>query len=116
MPNLHLDGVDLFHREAGPLTGPPVLLIHGMGVDADTWGPVFDDLAQDHRVIAYDRRGHSRSTGEPVADWSRHGDDAAALLRALDVERATVVGWSAGGLFALDLGLRHAEHVGSIVL
>jgi pimeloyl-ACP methyl ester carboxylesterase len=60
------DGADLFVKEAG--RGPPVLLIHGIAIDADSWRTVFDDLALEHRVIAYDRRRFSRSRADPVSD------------------------------------------------
>lgn len=43
------DGASLFVKEAG--TGSPILLIHGIGIDAENWGPIFDDLAHDHRVM-----------------------------------------------------------------
>jgi pimeloyl-ACP methyl ester carboxylesterase len=114
MATVSVDGADLFYREAG--SGPPLLLIHGSGPDAYSWGEAFDDLARDHRVIAYDRRGFSRSSGEPSADWHRHGEDAAALLEGLDVAPAHVAGWSGGGLVALDLVLDHPALVRSLVL
>lgn len=114
MATLAVDGVDLYYREAGE--GPPLLLIHGGGPNADSWRATFDDLARDFRVIAYDRRGFSRSVHEPVADWQRHSDDAAALLRELDAVPAGVVGWSSGSIVALDLATRHPELVSSIVL
>jgi pimeloyl-ACP methyl ester carboxylesterase len=114
MASVSVGGAELFYREAG--SGPPLLLIHGSGPDADDWGEAFDDLARDHRVIAYDRRGFSRSTGEPSADWHRHGQDAAALLERLDAAPAHVAGWSAGGFVALDLVLNHRALMRSLVL
>lgn len=113
MPTVSVDGVDLFYTERG--TGPPILLVHGLAGNADVWGEVFDLLARDHRVIAYDRRGFTRSTHPPV-DFRRHGEDAAALLGQLDAAPATVVGWSNGGLVALDLAVHHPELVGALVL
>jgi pimeloyl-ACP methyl ester carboxylesterase len=104
---------ELHHRVAGE--GPPILLIHGGGPDGDMWGAEFEDLAQDHRVIAYSRRGYPGS-GEPIRDWERHSEDAAGLLRDLAATPATVVGHSAGAIVALDLALRHPELVSSLVL
>jgi pimeloyl-ACP methyl ester carboxylesterase len=109
-----VDGTRLFVKEAGE--GSPVLLIHPSGFDADTWGTSFDELARDHRVIAYDRRGFSRSVHSPIRDYHRHGEDAAAILSELGAAPATVVGYSGGGLAALDLAVNHHDAVASLVL
>jgi pimeloyl-ACP methyl ester carboxylesterase len=109
-----VDGVDLHVTEAG--TGSPVLLIHASGFDGD-WPPaLLDALASDHRVIAYDRRGYSRSPHPPIRDFHRHAEDAAALLRERDAAPATVVGYSAGGLVALDLAVGHPDLATSLLL
>jgi pimeloyl-ACP methyl ester carboxylesterase len=113
MSTVSVNGVELHYREAG--NGPPVLLIHGTGGDADLWGDCFDRLAESNRVIAYDRRGFTRSTGK-TGNWHIHGDDAAAVLQRLEAAPATVVGWSGGGLVALDLTVNHPELVSSLVL
>jgi pimeloyl-ACP methyl ester carboxylesterase len=104
----------LWYRVVGE--GPSVLLIHGGGVDGEMW-PVaeIDGLARNCRVIAYNRRGYPGS-GEPIRDWVRHREDAAALLGELDAAPATVVGFSAGGIVALDLAVHHPELVGTLVL
>lgn len=109
-----VNGVRLFYREAGE--GPVLLLIHGSGPDSRGWGQAFDDLAVDHRVIAYDRRGYGESGDQPLTDWHGHGEDAAELLRVLDAAPASVVGWSGGGLAALDLTVNHPDLVRSLVL
>jgi pimeloyl-ACP methyl ester carboxylesterase len=114
MTAVAVDGVPLFYRECG--TGSPILFVHGMGGNADVWGEAFELLSRDHRVIAYDRRGFTRSRGAPVADVSRHREDAAALLQALDAAPATVVGWSSGGIVALDLAIHSPRLVSGLVL
>ena len=105
---------ELFHKQAGE--GTPILLLHGMGGDADVWGDAFDLLADGHRVIAYDRRGFTRSKQEPVADVGVHADDAAELLAKLGAAPATVVAWSSGGIVALDLAIRRPDSVSALVL
>ena len=56
-------------------SGRPLVLVHGTGADAATWGRTVTDLAQAYRVIAYDRRGYGRSTHDPVRDYRVHAGD-----------------------------------------
>lgn len=117
MPLINVRGVDLFYREAG--AGTPLLLIHGAAGNADVWSSVFDPFSRAYRTIAYDRRAHTRSQGPPpppAENYATHGDDAAALLRALDAAPATVIGWSGGGLTALHLASTHPELVRHLIL
>src|SRR4051812_15389764 len=107
-----VDGVDLDYEERG--SGPPVLLVHGTA--ARLWGAAIDELAPCGRVIDYDRRSFGASVHPPPADLGRHREDAAALLRALDLPPALVVGWSIGGVVALDLAIEHPELVRALVL
>ena len=91
-------------------SGPPVLLIHGGGEDANMLAGQADSLASNgFEVMTYDRRGTGRSGREdwPGGGADQHADDAASLLRALGVVPATVVGVSSGGVIALDLAARH---------
>jgi pimeloyl-ACP methyl ester carboxylesterase len=111
---VRVDGVELFYREKGD--GPAVLLIHGGGVNADHWGECFEQIAQFARAIAYDQRGFSRSVHPPVRGIKRHGDDAAALLRALSAPPAVLLGHSFGGAISLDLAARYSELVRALVL
>jgi pimeloyl-ACP methyl ester carboxylesterase len=114
MATVDVDGMELFYRERG--SGSSILLIHGSGGNADVWGMASELLSEQHRVVAYDRRGFSRSVHAPVSDPRRHRDDAATLLRALDAAAATVVGWSSGGVVALDLAIHNPELVSALVL
>jgi len=98
-------------------TGTPVLLLPGLGATVGSWGPLLSDLAARHRCIAVDNRG-SGSSDLPdgrfgMADMA---DDACAVLDALGVERAHVVGSSLGGMVAQALALRHPRRVRSLTL
>lgn len=104
----------IHYRDAG--TGPPILLITGGTGDADCWLDSYTALAQSNRVIAYDRRGHSRSSGPPSSDLHLHAEDAATVLTRLDAAPATVLGWSIGGVIALDLAINHPELVHRLIL
>ncbi len=111
---VEVEGARLYYKEAGH--GHPIFLIAGGAADADCWMEAFERLAAQNRVIAYDRRGHSRSSGPPSSDWSRHADDARTLVRQLNAVPVTVVGWSGGGLIALDLAIKTPELVRNLVL
>ena len=114
MAFINVRGADLYVEEQG--VGPPVLLIPPSGATASTWGALTDELAQVGRVIAYDRRGYSRSGGEVVHSASVHTADAIALLEALSAAPAAVVGTSAGATIALDLAVRRPDLVRAIVI
>jgi pimeloyl-ACP methyl ester carboxylesterase len=114
MPETAVDGGALYYDEHGDAT--PLLLIHGTGADAAMWGEAVDLLATAARVIAYDRRGHSRSSGPPAADYARDAEDAAMLLHNLGAAPAVVLGWSVGGLIALELAIAHPDVVRALIL
>lgn len=108
-----VNGTELPYREAGH--GPPVLLIHGGGGGWWVWDALVDELAADHRVIAYSRRGYF-GAGEPARAWVQHRMDAAALLEHLDAQKAVVVAWSGGGSVGPELALARPDLVAGVVL
>jgi pimeloyl-ACP methyl ester carboxylesterase len=114
MATAGINGANLYYEERG--SGRPLLLVHGTGAYADVWSPVLDGLARSYRVIAYDRRGFARSSSAPRGRLADHGRDAAALLDALGASPATVVGWSGGGVIALDLAATVPDCVAELVL
>lgn len=97
--------------------GPDVLLIAGLSDPAEAWQCQLDGLADRYRVTAFDNRGTGR-TPLPDRPLSVEGmaDDAAALLRALDVPAAHVAGFSGGSKIAQELAIRHPDVVRSLVL
>jgi pimeloyl-ACP methyl ester carboxylesterase len=107
----------LYREDRG--RGAPLLLVHGTGGDGAGFDGAAELLQRKRRVITYDRRGFSRSAGEPYGrrDYHRrHADDAARLLDELGIEKASVCGWSGGGLVALSLALHHPSRVNALVL
>ncbi|GAA4878807.1 alpha/beta fold hydrolase [Saccharopolyspora cebuensis] len=96
--------------------GPVVLIVQGGLSEAGATEQLADDLAQDHQVITYDRRGLSRSSGPAGADaMATHADDAAALLTEMTDERANVIGPSIGAVIGLHLAVRHPGKVGVLI-
>ena len=90
--------------------GEPLLLIHGVGLNAEAWGPQIEALSDTHRVIALDMPGHGGSalTGGELAAYVAQ---AVTLLDALGIPSANVVGHSMGGLVAIGLALAHPGRV-----
>jgi pimeloyl-ACP methyl ester carboxylesterase len=108
---LSVDGCAISYDVQGK--GDPVLLIHGTA--ASVWGDTPAALARTHRVIRYDRRSFGASVHRPLGDLPRHAADAAALLDAV-AGPAIVVGWSIGGVIALELALSRPDLVRGLVL
>ena len=98
-------------------TGEPLLLIMGTAGSIGFWEPLVAPFAERHRVIAYDSRGLGQSErGEQRITMATLATDAAALLDALEIERAHVLGWSLGSAVAQELALAHPDRVGGLVL
>ena len=109
-----VNGVRLYYETYG--AGPPVLVLHGGGGTLEGLHYQISRLADDHRVIAPDSRGHGRSTDGPgPLRYADMADDVIALMDRLDVAKADVVGWSDGGIVALDLAMRYPARIGRIV-
>jgi pimeloyl-ACP methyl ester carboxylesterase len=108
-------GVRLNVSEAG--TGEPLLLIMGTSGSLGFWAPLVPGFAERHRTISYDSRGLGQSErGERPITMASLAADAAALLDALEIERAHVCGWSLGSAVAQELALAHPDRVGGLVL
>ena len=98
-------------------TGEPLLLIMGTAGSIGFWEPLVAPFAEHHRVIAYDSRGLGHSErGDQRITMATLATDAAALLDALEIERAHVLGWSLGGAVAQELALAYPDRVGGLVL
>jgi len=91
------DGTEIFYKDWG--RGTPIVFHHGWPLSADDWdSTMLYFLSQGFRVIAYDRRGHGRSSPSPVNnDMDTYADDCAALVKHLGLKGAIHVGHSTGG-------------------
>lgn len=98
-------------------SGAPLVLIHGIGGDADDWAFCLEPLAASHRVVALDLLGFGRSD-KPAIDYTIAGfvEGLERFLRALDINRTTLVGHSLGGWIAASLALHAPQSVEKLVL
>jgi len=110
------DGVSLAVYEWGNPAGPEILLIHGLAqchlsFDRQT----HSDLAQGHRLVAFDLRGHGLSTKplEPACyqEGQRWADDVAAVIKMKRLRRPVLVGWSLGGRVIRHYLIHHGDRL-----
>lgn len=115
MPYVEANGVRLFYESTGE--GEPLVFAHGSWGDHHNWDLVAPSFAGSFRVIAYDRRGHSDSE-RPASQGSfdEDADDLAALIVALGIRPAFVVGNSGGSIIALKTAIRHPEVIRALVV
>jgi non-heme chloroperoxidase len=115
---LRVNGATLAYRVVGD-TGTPVVFVHGSLEDLGDWNAQAATFAGSHRVLVYSRRYHPpnpQQNDDQVYSPMLHAEDLAALLLALDLAPAHVVGSSYGAYVALVLALEHPEMVRSVVL
>ena len=108
-------GVRIVWEERG--SGPPLLLIQGLGYARWSWEPVLPGLAERFRVISFDNRGIGESD-KPAGPYTARemADDALQVLDEAGVERAHVLGASLGGMIAQELAVAAPERVERLVL
>ena len=116
--HLPINGLNLYHEVYGELgaSKPPLLLIPGAFMAADSMPDWVEAFARERAVIVFDQQGHGRTpdTSREMS-YEQFADDAAELLRALEVEHADVMGYSQGGGVALQLAIRHPAMVSKLV-
>jgi pimeloyl-ACP methyl ester carboxylesterase len=109
------NGLEIYVDQVGQ--GPDVLLIGGLGDTVESWQFQLGGLADRYRLTAFDNRGAGRTAmPEGPVSVEAMADDAAGVLRALDVRSAHIAGFSGGSIIAQELALRHAELARSLVL
>jgi len=108
-----VNGIEIYYAVTGQ--GAPVLLLHGGLANSDYWGRQIEALSKSHKVIVMDSRGHGRSTRDTRPySYDLMADDVAGLLDFLKLDKVDIVGWSDGGIIALDMGMRYPQRVGKI--
>lgn len=110
MPRVLANGVHLYYEWFGPSSYDTIVLQNGVFMSTASWGLQIHTLAKRYRVLTYDMRGQGRSE-HPDGEYSmtQHAADFVALMDALGIDRAHMVGTSYGGELNLILGLLHPE-------
>lgn len=110
-----IEGAEIYVETHG--SGEPMLLLAGLGGQGSFWNNQLEVLAQRFEVTVHDHRGCGRSTAAQVVSAARGmADDVIALMDALDIESAHIVGHSTGGAIGQHLALAHPERVRSLIL
>jgi pimeloyl-ACP methyl ester carboxylesterase len=112
---IETEGDTLYYEVRG--SGQPLLMISGGGGDAGFYSFVADLLADEYKVITYDRRGNSRSTGNAPQNFeiSQQSRDVVAVLRAVGETSAFICGNSGGAVIALDMAKTQPQAVRAII-
>ena len=116
MPTIRTDdGVNLYYEEVG--SGTPILFVHEFAGDLRSYEPQMRFFSRSHRCIAYNARGYEPSdVPQDVSMYSqeRATDDIRAVLDALSIDKAHIVGVSMGGFAAVHFGLRYPNRALSL--
>ena len=118
VPGVHqarVNGIRIAYQDTG--RGEPVVLVHGSWTSHHGWDRVVPGLAEHHRLVRYDRRGHSESE-RPSGQGTFAEDvaDLAALVEELDAAPAWVVGNSVGAVIALRLATARPDVIRGVIV
>jgi len=107
-----VNGVRIFHAEWGE--GDPVILLHGGLGSIEAFANQIPAIAEGHKVIAIDSRGHGRSTRDATSySYELMASDVLAVMDEMSIDSAAFVGWSDGGIISLELAINHPERITS---
>ncbi|AQZ34713.1 3-oxoadipate enol-lactonase [Pseudomonas sp. LPH1] len=97
--------------------GHPVVLIHGVGLNKEMWGGQIVGLAPHFQVIAYDMLGHGASPRpQPGTGLPGYAEQLRELLEHLQIDHATVIGFSMGGLVARAFALHYPQQIDGLIV
>ena len=111
-----LGGLRFHYLDWGPAAAPPLVLLHGVTLNAHSWDAAAPALRERYRVLALDQRGHGES--EWAADYGTDAmvADVEAFRRALRLERVALLGHSMGGRIAYEYAAAHPDAVERLVI
>ena len=113
---VHVNDIEMWRAEFGPADGKPVVMVHGGLANSNYFGRVIPYLtAEGFHVICVDSRGHGRSTRstQPYS-YELMASDVVAMMDALHVSKADLVGWSDGGIIGIVMAIHNPEHLNRV--
>jgi pimeloyl-ACP methyl ester carboxylesterase len=115
MPTVQTNGVETYYEERGE--GQAVVFVHAALVDHTMWDEQVAAL-DDYRTVVYDVRGHGRTGGSPLSEYSMtlYAEDLRALVESLDLERPVLCGLSLGGMIAQTYAATSPDEISGVVL
>ncbi|MFD6209414.1 alpha/beta fold hydrolase [Peribacillus sp. NPDC060253] len=97
---IKLNGLTFQYRESGEPSAPPIVALHALGKDSESWDQVAAVLGEKYRVLALDQRGHGGSARAGTYTFELMCDDLLQFADAMNLERFTLIGHSMGGTVA----------------
>lgn len=116
MPVVQVNGIDLYYKEAGNKAHPPLLLLHGLTSHHHRFIREIEVFKKDFYVIAVDARGHGRSDRPAEFTLEDHIKDVIALMDALDLDKASLLGVSMGSYIAQGVAIKQPDRVKKMIL
>lgn len=115
---IDVDGMTIRVRDEGPKDAPVVLMLHGFTFSLESFDALSALLVPDFRVVRYDLRGHGLTGPDPQKRYSpdQRAAHIGSVMDALDIDTATLVGNSLGGLAAWRFGAAAPERVQQLLL
>lgn len=112
------NGIRFHYALDGDPTNPVLALVNMASANLTTWEPVMDDLLQSFRILRFDIRGtgKSRCGDDDEFSFSHYADDLAAIMDALDIPKAFVLGVAYGARTAAQFALRHEDKLTALGL
>lgn len=114
MPNVHVNGIELFYKEEG--TGKPILLLHGLTGSHLMLQKEFDTFKKDYRVITMDARGHGKSEKPETYTLEDHIQDCIALMDHLALDKVMIIGMSMGTYVGQGVAIEAPDRVEKLIL
>ena len=112
---VHVNGVDIHYALYGTDNEEAVLLLHGGLSAAEDFGGQINALSRDYKVVALDSRGHGRSTDtdQPLS-YQVMASDVIGVMDALQIQNASIVGFSDGGIIGIDLAINNPDRLNKV--